>query len=171
MATNEVPRGPISGYAAENARRLRAERGWKLAQLSEAMRRVGRPMLSSGLSRLETGQRRMDVDDLVALALVYGVSPITFLLPWSEGEAVQLTHTTTAGAETAWGWMRAMVPLDLPAEQYDADVAELAFQRASLPPAGRGYVQRVGRHFAPLDESPGELVGGGGDGVEHREAT
>lgn len=163
MATNEVPRGPISAYVVANVKRLRAERRWSLVELSEEMGRIGRPMLSSGLHRLESGRRRVDVDDLAALALAFGVSPITLLLPWSGHDGVvHLTETVTSDVTAAWEWLRAVRPIELPEDQQDADFAELAFQRQAIPPEGRNHIfmQRSDRYFIPIGEydDAGELL-------------
>jgi transcriptional regulator with XRE-family HTH domain len=74
-----VVHGPTSRKVVENVKRLRAERRWSLVELSEEMGQAGRPILSSGLHRLERGKRRVDVDDLVALARVFAVN-VTELL-------------------------------------------------------------------------------------------
>jgi transcriptional regulator with XRE-family HTH domain len=137
MATNEVPRGPISGYVVENVKRLRAERKWSLAELSQEMGKAGRPTLSSGLHRLEQGKRRIDVDDLVALAAAFGVSPITLLLPPVSRGDVALTAELTADAGAAWDWIRAEHPLAVPED--DDGFAEVEFQRRALPFGIRRY--------------------------------
>src|SRR4051795_10305771 len=106
MATNEVPRGPISGYVVENVKRLRAERRWSLAELSDEMEKAGRPMLASGLHRLEQGKRRIDVDDVVALGIAFDKDPVTLLLPPEADGVVRLTAEREVPAELAWAWMR-----------------------------------------------------------------
>jgi len=133
MATNEVPRGPISGYAMANVRRLREARAWSLPRLSEELDRVGRGILPTGIHRLENGRRRVDVDDLIALGLVFGVSPITLLLPpVAEGE-IELTDKVQVDAATAWNWLQARRPVDVPEDEDDAAYAVTTFLRNSLP--------------------------------------
>jgi len=56
-------------------RRLREERKLSLRELAELLKADGRPMLPSALSKIETGERRVDVDDLDALALALGSTP------------------------------------------------------------------------------------------------
>ncbi len=76
-----------AGAAAEHtARTVAAERearGWEQRELAERLTHVGRPMSQPVVSRIESGTRRIDVDDLAALALVFSVSPAT-LLPAAE---------------------------------------------------------------------------------------
>jgi transcriptional regulator with XRE-family HTH domain len=47
------------------------------------MTTVGRPMLASALSKAETGERRIDVDDLDALARALAVTPHN-LMGWDD---------------------------------------------------------------------------------------
>jgi hypothetical protein len=68
----------VERIVAVQARRLR--RGFTLGELEEKLRELGRPIPLPALSKIEKGQRRVDVDDLVALALALGVSP-NLLLP------------------------------------------------------------------------------------------
>lgn len=133
MATNEVPRGPISGYVVENVRRLRGERKWSLVELSDRMGAAGRPMLASGLHRLEQGSRRIDVDDLVALAIVFDCAPVTLLFPPDTGGDVQLTWSQTVEALVAWDWARGVRPFDLPADEQEAAIRTAEFQLTAVP--------------------------------------
>lgn len=71
--------GSQGGIVATNVRALRQKRGYSLNDLSERMTLTSRPILSTGLHRLERGQRRVDVDDLVALAAALDVSVTTLL--------------------------------------------------------------------------------------------
>lgn len=177
MAKNEVPRGPISDYLVANVKRLRADRRWSLAELSERMTDVGWPMLVSVLSRLERGERRVDVDDLFGLSLAFEVTPITLLLPTvprgtlASAVTIELTNSVTADARTAWDWIRGVRALS---EDEDEDgFVELDFRRRSLPPGLVKYDQlsRAGQegweeHRAELRRLR-ELRGGGAPDGEH----
>lgn len=151
MATNEVPRGPISGYVVENVKRLRGTRRWSLADLSDRMREVGRPMLTSGLHRLESSRRRIDVDDLVALAAAFDVSPIALLLPPVDEGEIELTETLRAEARDAWYWVRARRPLAIPQDE-DEDFAVITFLRDSLPKGIRDRYPSTRAGWAALQE-------------------
>lgn len=67
----------------ENLRRLRQTRGWSLADVSNRMRGEMTPVM---LNRVELGTRRLTASEAVALAVVFGVSPIQILLPWPQGD-------------------------------------------------------------------------------------
>lgn len=66
--------GPTGLMLADNIRRIRGMRAWTYVDLAARLTAVGRPIPVLGLRRLEDGKRRVDADDLVALAAVFGVA-------------------------------------------------------------------------------------------------
>jgi hypothetical protein len=62
--------GPAGNNVRRNIRRLREERRWSYREVEERLARVGRVIPVLGLSAIDAGERRVDVDDLVALAAV-----------------------------------------------------------------------------------------------------
>lgn len=140
MATNEISQGPTSRYVVENVRRLKTDRDWSLADLSERMSEAGRPILPTGLHRLLNGKRRVDVDDLMALAAAFEVTPITLLLPTipkgtpqQEASNVEITGKISVDAFTAWDWIRGERPLT--DYRDDQSFEMILFRRRSLPSA------------------------------------
>jgi transcriptional regulator with XRE-family HTH domain len=107
----KVEPGPTAGRVAANLRRLRD--GLTLSQLSERLTKMGRPILPSGLSKIEQGDRSVDVDDLMALAVALGVAPNRLLLTGTadEGTPVALTETVRAREGAAWWWATGEEPL------------------------------------------------------------
>lgn len=75
------PLGPAGHNVRRNVRRLREERRMSYRELSERLVVAGRLIPVLGLSRMERGERRVDADDLVALAVVFGISPGQLLEP------------------------------------------------------------------------------------------
>ncbi|HWF68191.1 MAG TPA: helix-turn-helix transcriptional regulator [Mycobacterium sp.] len=73
---------------------------------------VGRPLGHSAVDQIEKGTRRVDVDDLVALALALDVSPITLLMPDMPGADDPAKMVAVAGMDTKvsagrlWLWLR-----------------------------------------------------------------
>lgn len=63
MATNAVLSGPTSKRVAENIAHWRKVRGYQQKDLSQRMTEVGRPMLPTVISKIERGDRRIDIDD------------------------------------------------------------------------------------------------------------
>jgi transcriptional regulator with XRE-family HTH domain len=101
------PLGPVGRTVIENIRQLRQARGLSYARLSAKLAELDRPIAVLGLRRIENGKRRVDADDLVALALALNVTPPALLLPRSVAagdEQVALTPAVACTAEDAWLW-------------------------------------------------------------------
>src|SRR5690348_15947450 len=64
-----------------NIRRLREQRKMTWVELSERMGVLGHPILPLGLRRIVAGERRVDVDELVALGAVFSVEPWSLTNP------------------------------------------------------------------------------------------
>lgn len=114
MAGIKTELGPTARVLAEVVRRRREELGLTYAQLSRRLTRNGRDIPTLGLRRIESCQRHVNVDDLVALAVALEVSPPTLLMPpdVSAGDPVALTGCPdAANAERAWQWLTASYPL------------------------------------------------------------
>lgn len=63
-----IPIGPTGDQLRKNLVRLRALRNLTTRGLSEICTRLGRPIPPTGITRIEKGERRVDVDDLLTLA-------------------------------------------------------------------------------------------------------
>lgn len=115
MAGKKNELGPTGITVGENVKRFRLAHAWEVPELSSRLTTAGRPIPPLGIRRIEAGERRVDVDDLVALARVLWVDVPTLLLPQtlSQGDAVALTGAERYGsggevaAGSAWGWLRA----------------------------------------------------------------
>ena len=81
MAMKKIEPGPLGLNVARNVRQLREQAGYGYAELSRLLTDMGRPIPPLGLRHLEAGERRVDVDDLWALAFALNTAPITLLLP------------------------------------------------------------------------------------------
>lgn len=80
MATRPVEIGPMGRHAAAAIARIRGERGWEQRDLAARVATAGRGLSASVLSKIESGVRRIDVDDLVAIAAALEVSPALLIL-------------------------------------------------------------------------------------------
>ena len=90
--------GPVGQNLIANVERIRAERGLSMRRLSALLEEAGRPVPPLGLSRIAKGERRVDVDELVALAEVLGVTPDVLLAPPGEATDPLPEHAATAAA-------------------------------------------------------------------------
>jgi transcriptional regulator with XRE-family HTH domain len=110
MATRRVEIGLTGETVRTNVARVRKEKGLALRDLSDRMAKVVRPMAHNTISEIERGARRVDVDDLMALAEGLNVSPITLLMPQTAtaDELVQATGRPPERAELLWDRLRAL---------------------------------------------------------------
>lgn len=86
---SEMPRGPLGpagNNVRRNVRRLREQRRWSYREVEERLSRAGRAIPTLGLSAIDTGERRVDVDDLVALAAVFDLGIEELLQPPADCE-------------------------------------------------------------------------------------
>lgn len=67
--------GPAGRNLIVNVERLRAERGLSHRKLSAELEKAGRVIPPLGVQRMLKAARRTDVDDLLSLAAVLGVTP------------------------------------------------------------------------------------------------
>lgn len=98
---------------AANVRRLREARGLSTYDLSAKLKEIGRPIAPSAVAKVERAERRVDVGDLTAFAVVLGVSPSALLLPVDVElyDEVQITGSTPVTAYDAWQWADGKGPL------------------------------------------------------------
>jgi transcriptional regulator with XRE-family HTH domain len=110
MGTNAVQRDATAETVSANVKRLRTKQNLGLRSLSKKLGEVGRPLGHSAVDQIEKGTRRVDVDDLMALALALGVSPVTFLMPETVEPADMVEVTGLDGpreAKQLWQWLTA----------------------------------------------------------------
>ncbi|EPD62382.1 helix-turn-helix domain-containing protein [Streptomyces sp. HGB0020] len=117
------PLGPTGEQVRANVASVREARGMTKKQLADRVTQLGRPIPPLGISRIEAGTRRVDADDLVALAVALRVAPATLLLP--RGAADDPASVTAAGEVTtaeAWMWADGMRPLVVSEQDPQGDV-------------------------------------------------
>jgi transcriptional regulator with XRE-family HTH domain len=112
-----VPLGPTGETVRINVGKFREQQNLTYAELARKTERVGRPIPVLGLRRIEAGERRVDVDDLMALAAAFEVSPITLLMPGMPGADDPRAGLDVTGvdhpvdAAKVWHWLTAAGPL------------------------------------------------------------
>jgi transcriptional regulator with XRE-family HTH domain len=90
--------GPAGHHLIVNLEHLRQLRGLSCRKLSADLQKAGRPIPPLGLARIARAERRVDVDELVALAAVLGVTPDALLAPPGEPAADPLPEHAAAAA-------------------------------------------------------------------------
>lgn len=87
METGRVrgnPAGITNTHVAQNIRAARQAIGMDLRTMSDGLKAAGRKLSTSGISKLEAGDRRVDVDDLTVIAYLLRTTPAALLTPPDE---------------------------------------------------------------------------------------
>lgn len=138
-ALTKNPLGPTGQAVAANVERLVEEQNLTYAALARRLRDINRPIPELGLRKIVSQTRRVDSDDLVALAVAFGVSPVSLLMPdlrtADRFDQVEFTGLQFAvRAEVGWLWLTAQ-DLPTPDSQPAGSAAKFfAFLERSCPP-------------------------------------
>ena len=155
------PLGPVGHHVRVAVEHLREARGLTKKQLSERVAELGRHIPPLGISRIEAGTRRVDADDLVALALALNVSPLALLLPQPgvSDTYIKLTTEQVTRLSRAWRWAAGLSAM--PAGMDDEPGQEQQEQYEMLSQSKRDrYVRRrpAGRAAELLLDDVGAAV-------------
>ena len=105
--------GPTGRFVASNLAKIRTAQGVSTTDLSRRLKAAGRPITATGITKIEKEGRRVDVDDLVALAIALGVNTNALLFPdiadESPAEVTGSERPTTA--YEVWQWADGREPL------------------------------------------------------------
>jgi len=153
MAGVKKVAGPSSDRVRRNLLRLRRQRGLSAAELARRLADLGQPILDTGIIKIEKGDRRVDVDDLVALAVALNVTPNALLLPevvLPAGAAiVALTPQQDGRMKDLWAWATGEIPLGhKPVTSSDDEAARSAEWTFAV--ANRPHRWGGGSHLQPL---------------------
>lgn len=124
----------LARVAAASIGALRRRRGWTLERLSQRLEEIGYPLGISQLSRIETGERRLSLEDFYALACALNADPVHLLdgTLANTPERIALTDATTVSRRVLRGWLRGRGPLphDPHWRSWSGDPYRLAYRRA-----------------------------------------
>lgn len=105
MSGKKSDLGPTGEHVTHAVRKFREARGLSYAELSRRLGELGRDIPSLGLRRIEVGERRVDADDLVALAIALDVTPLALLFPSpDEGDAQLVAKGDPMPWQHIWVW-------------------------------------------------------------------
>lgn len=158
-----------SKAVATNVKVIRERRGLTQQQLALGLREVGRPMQPTAVAKVEAGDRRVDVDDLTALAVVLNVPLARLLLPdTGEFDEVHVVPAYAVPAWDAWQWASGEQSLwranddgrDPEVQRRDLDFAaerplwKRLHDEHPLARAARDVVRAVGRTLGSVRGAP-----------------
>jgi transcriptional regulator with XRE-family HTH domain len=142
--------GPAGKALAANISRIRKARGLTFAEVSARTEEIGQPIAILGLRRIERGERRVDYDDLLTLAVALGVAPVDLMVPDVSNKVPFPLPGGEVGCATAREWVRGHLASAEGSDLFDLftnpltspDVAELAELLRWMPEDRRRVVLR-----------------------------
>lgn len=150
MAARPAAAGPAGRHLGQEVKRLRGLLGWEQSTLVAALATAGASISQPVLSRIEAGDRRVDVDDLLALADALGV-PASALLP-GQGEQVRFEVARAVPAREDEGAVGAALAEDIEA------LGDLVGMEPTLAATAARLARQIdGQRPVPCDEC-GALV-------------
>lgn len=118
MPSSEKPKRRVDLQATghqvrQNIQRVRKASGLSHTALSQKMSEAGHQVSKTAVSEIENGARRVSADDLLAIAVALGVSPLELLLPPNTDDPYRITGVgkDIPGADT-WAWALMRIALD-----------------------------------------------------------
>jgi transcriptional regulator with XRE-family HTH domain len=147
MADKKNPLGPTGEHVRANVARLRGRMQYK--ELSERLGAVGRPIPPLGLRRIEAGERRVDADDLMALAVVLGVPPNSLLLPhWDPAPEPAATAAGESNFRNLWLWADGEMPLSGKSDETAAESAQRSSLARPVFPDGPSGIEELRKRMS-----------------------
>lgn len=125
--------GPIGHNARAVIAKRRKELGKTAVDLSKDTEKFGRKLSPVSIRRIEGGGRRIDLDDLIVLALALDISPVTMLLPkefpYDQHDLFRVISGNDyayATLRVLWGWVTGV-------RAFNPQQTDKEFQDVSLP--------------------------------------
>ena len=140
---------------AANIRRVREAQRLGFAELARMLSETGRPIPELGLRRIEKGERRVDFDDLLALAYVLKVCPVDLMVSNEAAEQpYPITPTERYESDSVRDWISGTtVRLQpVPNESPFTDPSTVLFDAVKwMPRSRRAHVLREVLHMDEED--------------------
>ncbi|MGH7487950.1 MAG: helix-turn-helix domain-containing protein [bacterium] len=115
----------VGTAVGERVGALRKRRGWQQRELADELVKLGWEHVDrTVVAKIETGTRKVSLENLLALAAALGVEPVALLLPRDDQVEVALTPNLLAPAWVIRAWIHGYMPLGnyaLPTDRVEAD--------------------------------------------------
>lgn len=102
--------GPLTRNVAANLRALRKQRGMSLAEVSEQLEQLGAPLSLNAVSKIELGNRGVDLDEVTALARALRVPPLLLIFPVGRADMTEVLPGVTVGTWPGAKWFTGEEP-------------------------------------------------------------
>ncbi|MHA6628153.1 helix-turn-helix domain-containing protein [Pseudonocardia sichuanensis] len=148
----------VAATVARNVAEMRDRRRMSVRAVSARMAELGHKMLPSVVSKIETGERKVTVTELVLFALVFGVGPLRLLLP-ADGDEVAFAPGRVVPWSSAWSWATGEHPLESATSDEVDD-----FERENRPHHAKARSREILRweeQLGPLREAVQQMTAAG----------
>ncbi|HQZ33839.1 MAG TPA: helix-turn-helix transcriptional regulator [Ilumatobacteraceae bacterium] len=137
---------------AQRVTEMRGRLQWSQDELARRMTAYGLPWSRTTVAKVESESRQVTVDEFVALALVFGVTPAALLTLRDSDAVLNVTPNTQTPVRNVWSWHTGSLPmggsvpsdmvsvsesLDLHRRHYEAAPNHIAEGERILPGARR----------------------------------
>jgi hypothetical protein len=131
MAQEDTKVGPAGRVLAANIARVREAQRLSYIDLSRELARAGRPIPELGLRRIEKGERRVDFDDLLAIAYVLRICVVDLMISGdvADGDPYPITRQRAYRSGSVRDWISGQTVL---LESYQEPGARFANPNRSM---------------------------------------
>lgn len=137
MAGKKIEMSATGRTVAKNITRYRKSKGMTYTELSKRLAAAGRDVSPLAVRRIEEQGRRVDVDDLIAIAAALGERPNTLLFPDVDESSSQceVTGVGALDASLLWDWLQGLDILPSAGkEEQRFQRRNIQFDLSSIPP-------------------------------------
>jgi transcriptional regulator with XRE-family HTH domain len=136
MASRNLDLGPFGDILRINVSARRRALGLTAQETANRTNGAKRPIGRSGVSEVERGARRVDIDDLVALAVALETSPIDLLMPQPSASEIRLGQDDLLlFPDQAHRWLRSggdVRAIARPSNPHEAELVAIRTQLSQL---------------------------------------
>ncbi len=111
IRTTARPAQTPSEIFAGEVRATRERKGWTQQQLASRLSALDCPIDRSTIAKIESGKRRVSLDEAFAFAAALGVSPAALALPRGSDTDVRVAPKLTVRGFEAHRWIQGRAPL------------------------------------------------------------
>jgi len=95
---------------AENVARIRKDRPWSQREFAEHLAAAGLKIHASAVAKIETGERRVSIEELLQIAVALDVTPMALLLA-HDGAPLAISPDLNVNQDWAQDWISGLSPL------------------------------------------------------------
>jgi transcriptional regulator with XRE-family HTH domain len=113
MPPEQAKQAPsVTDVFAQRLRSVRERKGWTQQRVAARLGELGTRIDRASLAKIETGRRKVSLNEAVAIAAALGTSPAVLFLPIESRSMVRLTGQLEVRTSRARAWFTNQAPLE-----------------------------------------------------------